>query len=200
MKRLLLAGALLLSLVAGAANLTIVMPDGCTPVLNATTITCGSGTVTPPPVVVDPPPVTASCAGFAQTIALTMNWNAPSTLFSGGMGPNDVLVVQFTTGPNANPNQYGNIVAAEYQSDPSARDFALSTARCDFGKTLGAGAASTSNTATATFSVGTNASGYYAALQPNTTYFLNVRNTAGSTCRSSGVCNMYVQLHKPPGT
>lgn len=195
MKRLFLL--LALCSCASAANLTVVMPDGCVPVISGATVSCGSGT-TPPPVVV-PPPVVTSCAGFTQTIALSMDWNAPSTLFSGGMGANDVVVVQFTTGATVNPNQYGNIVAAEYQSQPSARVFALSTSRCDFTTSLAAGAAGTSNTATANFSVGSNA-GYYPALQPSTTYYFNVKNAEGSTCASLGVCNLYVQLHKPPNT
>lgn len=143
-----------------------------------------------------------SCSGFTNTRILTMDWNNPQPLLtgsSGGLGPNDAVVVKFTTGPNVNPNQYGNITGAEYSSDPSTRQAALSTTMCDFGSSLGFGATSTSNTVTVNFSVGSNSSGYYAALQPNTTYYYNVKQLAGSTCASSGNCNMYFQLHKPPG-
>ena len=142
------------------------------------------------------------CPGFTNTRLLTMDWNNPQPLLTnslGGVGPNDAVVVKFTTGSNVNPNQYGNITGAEYTSDPSTRQGVLSTSMCDFGGTLGFGATSTSNTVTINFSVGANGSGYYPALQPNTTYYYNVKQVPGSTCAASGNCAMYFQMHKPPG-
>lgn len=196
--------------VADAANLTVQMPDGCTPVLNGTAVTCSGS---PPPAVCTPPqtgtppncvnplpPPTGDCSSFSKVISLTMNWAAPQTAYSSGMGPNDVVVLQFTTGLLTNPNQYGNVTGAEYQSEPSSRIFALSTKQCDFSNGLGAGAAGQSNTSTVNYSVGSNGSGYYPALAPNTTYFFNVKNAPNSTCAGSGNCNMYYQLHKPPNT
>ena len=179
--------------VAHGANLTIVMPDGCTPVLTGTTVSCQAVAPIPPV-----PPVTG-CTGFATTHNLTMNWGAPTTLTT-AMGPDDVVVVQMTTGQTVNPNAYGNITGAEYQSQPSQRVFALSITPCDFGSGLGAGAAGTSNTATVNFSLGTNSSGYYPALLPNATYYFNIKNATNSTCAATGNCGMFFQLHKPPNT
>jgi hypothetical protein len=143
-----------------------------------------------------------SCTGFTNTRILDIDWNNPQVVLtgtSGGVGPNDAIVVRFTTGAGANPGFFGNITGAEYTSDPSTRAASLSATMCDFNSTLGFGASSTSNTVTVNFSVGSNSSGYYPALQPNTTYYYNVKQLPGSTCASSGNCNMYFQLHKPPG-
>lgn len=176
------------------ANLTVQMPDSCTPVLTGVSVTCAAGPTPIPPI----PPV-SSCAGFATTHNMTMSWSSPQTLTT-GMGPNDVVVVQMTTGATVNPNSYGNMTGAEYQSQPSQRVFALSIVPCDFGSGLGAGAAGTSNTATVNFSLGTNTSGYYPALLPNAIYYYNVKNASNSTCAATGVCGMFFQLHKPPNT
>ena len=206
---------LLLALVAGAlqasaASLTVPLPEGCTPVLSGTTVTCSGtpppvvevcppGTTgTPPHCVPIPPPIT-SCEGFANAIRLTMSWDNPVPLYTGGMGPLDVAVVQFTTGPYENPNGYGNITGAEYQSQPSTRNGVLATAPCSF-TPLNMGAQSISNTSTVNFSVGQNVSGYYPSLLPNTTYYFNVQQEKGSTCSADGNCSMYFQLHRPPGT
>jgi hypothetical protein len=130
---------------------------------------------------------------------LAMNWSNPVTLTT-SMGPTDVIVVQFTTGAGTNANQFGNIAGAEYASNTSQRIFALSTNRCDFSAGLGMGAAGAGTTVTAPFSVGPNNSGFYPALLPNTVYYLNVKNAENPGCAASGVCNMYFQLHRPPGT
>jgi hypothetical protein len=162
----------------------------------------GSASATQSVTVSSGPPGSGVCSGFTNTRVIAIDWNNPQPVLTagvGGVGPNDAVIVQFTTGPGANPGQFGNITGAEYSSDPSTRVAALSTRQCDFGSTLGFGATSTSNTVTVNFSVGANSSGYYPALQPNTTYYYNVKQLAGSTCASSGNCNMYFQLHKPPG-
>lgn len=204
---------------AHSADLTVTMPAGCVPVLNGTVVSCQG--VTPPPVCTPPQtgtypncgtcpsggtypnctqPPPGNCPGFANTILVQQNWANPQTMLSGGFGPNDIFIVQFTTGPNVGLS-YGNINAAEYQSQPSTRVATLSTKACDFTPSLGAGSTSTSNTVTVNFTVGPNGSGgYYPALLPNTTYFWNVKNLPNSTCGSSGVCNVFSQMHKPQGT
>ncbi len=144
-----------------------------------------------------------SCAGFTSTRVLVLDWNNPTRVFTssaGGFGANDAVVVQFTTGPNPSPaGNLPKIVAAEYVSAPSGRIATLSDKACDFGSGLAMGAVTVNGATTVTmpFSVGPNNTGYYASLQPSTTYYINIKNAPGSTCGLSGSCDMYVDLLKP---
>jgi hypothetical protein len=142
------------------------------------------------------------CAGFSNVIVRDAD-ASNTTVFTSSdgtiAGPNDVIVIRFRTGSIPNPNQFGNIAAAEFNSQPSARTAALSNAICDFSSVLGSGAVSNGNTVTVSFSVGSNTSGIYPQLQLNTVYYFNIKQQPGSTCSSQGNCTMYAQVHAPPG-
>lgn len=160
--------------------------------------------VPPPPAQPPPAPAPAQPAG-GRLIMLEMDWANPQRLFTkdaGGMGPDDVVVVRFTTGGNNSPaNNLPRISAAEWDSPPSSRDACLSDKPgVFFGGVNGApGAAGTGNTVSFPFSVGPNNTFFYPALAANKTYYLNIRNSAGATCRAGGVCNMFIDLQKPGG-
>lgn len=166
----------------------------------------GPGPVTPPVPVPSPPaqPPPAPPAG-GRTIMLDMAWNSSQRLFTrdaGGFGPDDVLCVRFKTGGiNSPANNLPRISAAEWDSPPSSRDACLSDKPGVFtGGVNGApGAAGIGNTVSFPFSVGPNSTFFYPALTPNTTYYLNIRNSAGATCRAGGHCDMFIDLQKPGG-
>ena len=153
-----------------------------------------------------------SCTGFNRTLVLDENWNNPVRLFTssaGGFGPNDALVVRFTTGPNTNPwtsgstsGKKGGIGGAEYGSQPSFRVATLSASPCDFGNGMFPPGTQVlnQNTIGLSYSVGGNhIAGYYAVLQPSTTYYFNVKNSPASTCSGDGNCNMFIDFSKPDG-
>ncbi len=146
-----------------------------------------------------------SCPGFGNTIVMNMNWANPARLFTssyGAFGPNDVIVVVFTTGNVASPNNsLPRLVAAEYQSPPSTRIAVLSTTACDFSAQLTQGATTSGTTVTVPFTVAnSNNYGFYPILNTNTTYYLNIKNAPSSSCTSSGGdCDMAVDLNKPSG-
>jgi uncharacterized protein DUF4214/Big-like domain-containing protein len=127
----------------------------------------------------------------SQTTARTDSGNTVA-------GPNDVIVARFRTGSGTSTS-LGTVTAAETPpAGPSARIGALSTTMCDFSAGLGPFAVASGNTVTVPFSVGPNGSGY-PALQPNTTYYFNIEEAQGSSCASSGNCNMYIQVQIPHG-
>ncbi len=107
--------------------------------------------------------------------------------------------MQFTTGAGNSPaNNLPKLVAAEYISAPSGRIATLSNQACDFGPGLAmGGSVNGATTITMPFSVGPNNTGYYPSLAPNTTYYLNIKNSPGSTCAVTGSCDMYVDMLKP---
>ena len=125
-----------------------------------------------------------SCSGYLNTNVITMNWGALATNLNAPMGPLDATVVKFTTGPNATT---GRLVASNSpNANPSTtHDFVLSATPCDFGDTgtaiktqLGAGSAA----------LGFSIAGSRApTLSTNTTYYINIRNSAGGFgCAASG--------------
>ena len=133
------------------------------------------------------------------TTVLDMNWASPQQLRFSGIGPNDAMVVRFTTGSNTSGANLPKISGAEYGTPASSRTAVLSTSACDFSAppALGWGAVSYGSSVNVYFTVGPNNSGYYPALSPNTTYYLNVRTDPGGACSTSGACNMFFQLSKP---
>jgi hypothetical protein len=120
----------------------------------------------------------------------------------GGFSNGDIVVASFTTPGVSSAGQVGAIQAAEFSSTAVSRTAALSTSPCSFDNGLGAsggifaavtGAALVSgNTVTVSFQVG-GSSSWYPVLQPNTTYYFNIKNTTGV----GG--NMKIELQKPPG-
>jgi hypothetical protein len=120
----------------------------------------------------------------------------------GGFSGNDIVVASFTTPGATSSGQVGAIQAAEYASTAISRTAALSTSPCSFDNGLGAsgsvfatltGSALVSgNTVTVSFQVG-GSSTWYPVLQPNTTYYFNIKNT-----KAVGG-DMKIELQKPPG-
>jgi hypothetical protein len=149
-----------------------------------------------------------SCPGFATTRVVDMNWGPnPQLAYTsnvGGFGPNDAVVVRFTTSNITSATGKGYIQAAEYSGSPSGRTAALSATPCDFVGLPKVGG-------------GTNAFGpgdiapkaYFSlvaiksdasTLQPSTTYYFNISNSPSSTCQSIGSCDMIITLSKPSGS
>lgn len=177
----------------------------------------GPGTVTPPALVCAPPSVpnpagtacvtptppsnlsSAACGVTGQVYTQTMPWPTPSRLYQ-TMGADDAIVIQFTTGSTSSSGSLPRIAAGEYGSPPSPRLATLSPKQCDFGPQPTVGAAGEGNSVTMVFALGTGSGfGYYPVLALNTTYYLNVKNSPSSTCRTNGSCDMFVDLVKPGG-
>ena len=154
-----------------------------------------------------------ACPGFTSTHWIKIDWGTGNkrvyTSNFGGFGNNDIAVVYFTT-PAFATNvgiSGGAIQAAESQSVAISRTAALSASPCSFDNNLGAtgdtsafaflqkvtgAATATGNTVTVNYQLGgTNT--YKPALQSNTTYYYNIKNTLGV----GG--NMVIDLLKPSG-
>jgi len=129
-----------------------------------------------------------SCSGFTNTIVVDMDWNNQQRMLTGGINATDAVVVRFTTGPN---NTSATITGAEFGGQQSPRVGLLSPNSCDFATPpqLGWGASVYGSTVYMPFTVGPGG-GYYGALAPNTTYYVNVKTTGGCTS-----CGMYFDLH-----
>jgi hypothetical protein len=206
-----------------STNIAIVGPHNCSDfTVSGTTFTCVPNAGTPPPgevicgdgshhpagYVCPTPPPTTSCAGFSAVRNLTMNWNSPTRLFTssvGGMGPNDVVVVTFTTGNTSSPdNNLPAFAAAEWASGPSTRISVMSSAPCDFtGGNLAqySGGFNNGTSVSIPFAVGTGTNwGYYPKLALNTTYYFNIKNADNPACASSGDCNMAIDLKNRPAS
>lgn len=148
---------------------------------------------------------TGTCPGFTNTIVLTPNWANPVRLYTGvggvpTFGPNDALVIQFTTGNVSTTTSLVRVASAEYNSPPSARVAKLSATPCDFNAQSAPGANMQGNSITASFAItpGTGYS-YYPVLNRNTTYYVNLKNDTSPTCASGGICDVFVDLLKPGG-
>lgn len=143
-----------------------------------------------------------TCPGFPRTVALTLDWQDATRLYTkdyGGFGSNDALVVSFTTGSVSSGGSLPRIASAEYNSPPSGRIAYLSSKPCDFTPQTAFGANMNGNSITAVFALGTGSGfGYYPVLELNTTYYLNIKNAASSTC-AGGSCDMFVDLVKAGG-
>jgi hypothetical protein len=150
-----------------------------------------------------------SCPGFVTTRVIDMAWGPnPRLAYTadvGGFGPNDAIVVRFTTSNITSATGKGYIQAVEYSDSPSGRTAALSAIPCDFTVGLpkvggGMNAYGPGDIAPwAQFSL-YNAKSYASTLQPSTTYYFNISNSPASTCQSTGSCNMLITLSKPSGS
>jgi hypothetical protein len=175
--------------------------DGGTKSVTVSQSGTGGGT-TPPP----GGPI--SCAGFAETIVLDLAWGTPNSggvrAITKGFGNNDIVVARFTTPNTTAANVFASIAAAEYIDQQHQRTATLSRTPCDFPYPNPVGRLATTTQATSsvafTYAVG-GSSTYYAILQPNTTYYLNIKNVAAgvSTCAPGQSCNMAIELQKPNG-
>lgn len=184
----------LLTIPALAATLTFSDPSCTSFTLSGNALTCvqsAPGTL-PPPAPPPPPIVGISCAGFANTVVLDIDWANPRRTFTGDIGPSDAVVVRFKTGA-APTNPYSSITGAEYGAPANPRLAVLSTTPCDFGQppALGWSATSSGTGVSLRFTVGPNPVGFYPALLPNTVYYANVKT---SGCVST--CNMYFDLKR----
>jgi hypothetical protein len=144
-----------------------------------------------------------TCSGFDNTRLIVMDWNNPTRMLTrnfGGFNANDVIVVQFTTGSLSTTNNLPHITAVEYGSSPSSRQGVLSATPCDFSPQPVIGATSYGNTITSLFAIGSGTGfGYYPVLQPNTTYYVNIKNMPNPNCASNANCDMSVDLIKASG-
>ena len=119
------------------------------------------------------------------------------TVKTGGFGPDDALVVRFTTGTIATSSGKGFINAGEHTDAPAQRAGSLSATPCDFTGGLpavGGGVTAFANETSpgCSFSVVIPKTGA-ATLRTGTTYYFNIRN---ASC-PAGSCNMQITLNKP---
>jgi hypothetical protein len=146
-----------------------------------------------------------TCAGFTSTHPIPISWGALKSgsvrVSTTNFSNNDIVVAYFTTPGVTSAGQFGAIQAAESQPPAISRTASLSLAPCSFDNSLGAtgffskqsGSALVSGTTvTVPFQVG-GSNTQYPVLQPNTTYYYNIKNTTGS----GG--NIFIELQKPPG-
>ena len=149
-----------------------------------------------------------SCPGFATTRVLDMNWTPKPqlgyTVNVGGFGPNDAIVVRFTTSASTTSTAMGYIQAAEFSDPPSGRTAALSATPCDFVGLPKVGGGTTAfgpgDIAPKAYFTLFNPNTGNPTLLPSTTYYFNISNSTPSSCQSSGSCNMIITLSKPSGS
>lgn len=141
-----------------------------------------------------------TCAGFDTTHIVDLNWATPVRQYATGVGANDIIVVRFTTGNVGTSNNLPHVTVVEYSAGPYSRTAYLSATPCAFTNSFGAPGAGPmiGNTITSLFAItpgfGFN---YYPVTQKNTTYYVNIRNTAGNGCTVN--CDVSADLIKPGG-
>ncbi len=173
---------------------------------------------------------TSACIALGLTPkVIVANWAGAQidTYLSGNtsFGPNDAVIVQFTTGSftTSTVTGLGVLSGVEFNGPTTARAGALSTSACDF--TVGlpkyklnkngvptqcANTAFSGFTSTSiSFSVAsqsdlTSSSSCQVLLQANTTYYLNLTNFSppppnGAQQCNQSACNMRITLSKPVG-
>ncbi|MGH8713551.1 MAG: hypothetical protein ACREYB_06060 [Casimicrobiaceae bacterium] len=132
-----------------------------------------------------------SCAGFLNTNVVTAtwpNWPNPTGGLKMPMGPLDALVVKFTTGPTGS-SQTGKLILFSGSGQDSAHDAMVSTTPCDF---------TTNVLNSQKFTIGTRISGSIPVLTLNTTYYINIKNSAGAVCiNGTFPCDLFMNLVKP---
>ena len=163
----------------------------------------------PGPSPVGPPPSSnwnGQCPGYASTHVIDIPWPTAASpqaqVFTdnyGGFGPNDAVVVRFTTPSNIPLGTgKGSVTATEYNGVPSQRDGALSTKPCDF--STGVAAFADNQAPWVYFLLPGSKTGGAVTLAAGTTYYFNISNSPGSNCQYNGSCAMQITFTKPSGS
>ncbi len=188
---------------ASTVSITI---NGATCTQSGTAFTCNG--VVPPPQCPSPPgpgpctvPPPGECPGFAHTLNIPINWSAPQRMLTanyGNFGQFDIVVASFTTGSGqSQTNNLPRLAAAEYGGGAANREAALSETACSFTPVDSAYYSyqvSSAPTIPFTFNNPYIYPGLYSNLKSNTTYYLNIKNVAGSGCGTN--CPMFIDLNK----
>jgi hypothetical protein len=163
----------------------------------------GSSTATAS-LTVDPPGTTApACAGFANTRTVPVAWpavpfgtiNAYTANGTSHMGPNDAVVVEFTTPATLGSNKIARMSWIEFGRDLNPRrKLVLSQNRCDFTTGMGSGSIKVGIGGSMIFSAGTNTYGYPALLTPNRKYYINIKNDGACNAEH---CDLQVEFSPP---
>ena len=134
-----------------------------------------------------------SCSGFLNTNVLVMNWPNWVSNQKIPMGLLDAGVLKFTTGSTTGT---GTLYETSGSGNPAAHDATLSATPCDFGP----GLAQTTNTTSNRFALQIGGTpGGVPVLQPNSTYYVNFRNSAGTPCGGAGIaCDVGTVNLTPP--
>ncbi len=153
---------------------------------------------------VDPPGTTAqACAGFDNTLTVPVAWpavpsgtiNAYTANGASHMGPNDAVVVEFTTPATLGVNKIGRMSWIEYGRDLNPRRrLVLSQNRCDFTTGMGSGSIKVGIGGSMFFSAGTNTYNYPALLVPNRKYYINIKNEGA--CNAAH-CDLQLEFSPP---
>ena len=176
-------------------------------------------------------PDTSACTALGLNPKVVVaNWAGAQidTVNGVGFGPNDAVIVQFTTGSftTSTVSGIGSLSAVEFSGPTSPRAGALSASPCDFTVGMPQYQWSTKNSVAKQcnttvfsgtmgpqvgFSVATltdlatqKSTTCQVLLQPNTTYYWNLTNFSppppiGSTQCNQSTCNMRITLTKPVG-
>jgi hypothetical protein len=199
------------STVAASCKYDLSASDGTTTVTPTKSVSYSTTPPPPPPGGVD----TSACTAFGLNAKVVVaSWTSNTIIKppqSPNFGPNDALIVQFTTSSVTTSTTTGNISAVEYGDPTTQRAGALSASPCDF--TVGLPKV---NSGSRTIFNGWNPSFSFtvsnpltgkAMLQPNTTYYLNITNfvpappnTPSAQMCGTSTCNMQITLVKPSGT
>lgn len=144
---------------------------------------------------------TLQCSGYLNTNVITMNWPNWISNQTLNMGSLDAGIVKFTTGASisGNVNAVGKLTAGSASGSATTKhDVTLSDTPCDFGPGLKRQVAA--GTANIYFVIGQPGASVV-NLQPNTTYYFNIRNNDTEGCVANGTtCDLFpVNLSKPPG-
>jgi len=155
---------------------------------------------------------TSACTALGLNAkVITVAWGSNTVVNAPTMGPNDALIIQFTTSSVTTATGKGTISAYEYAGPTTARAGALSASPCDF--SVGLPKYQSANTTwfnyqNPSFSFTLfNPLRNYPTLAPNTTYYLNITNfvpappdpTGTQNC-NVGNCPMQTTLTKPSGS
>jgi hypothetical protein len=164
-----------------------------------------SNTVTitqPAPGVVNPPPPPSgtvaqlcSAAGYNNVQTIEMAWGS-GRYFTSKFGATGVAVFHFRTPGSTSPGNNGRLAGAENGGGPKLRHAVLSDTPCDFNHAFLPYNYADTTTVSIYYLVG-GTSKSVPVLQPNTDYYLNVKNDP-SQCTASA-CEMYMDFVPPAG-
>jgi hypothetical protein len=136
------------------------------------------------------------------THVINATWGTSQLYYSvnvGGFGPNDAIVVKFTTSAVTGATSKGYVQTVEYSDPLAPRTGSLSANPCDFGTGLpkvgGGSTVFQNDTAPWEYFSLNNPKTGAATLLPSTTYYFNISN---ASC--SGSCNIQVTFTKPSGS